>query len=103
MFELLKRSKRALPLLSVVVSVCLLAASIPARAQEGQSELPDSEGSVTDLANVLDSAATRRIENMLAALKERGGIELAVVTVKTTGGEKIFDYSQRLARKWDTG
>lgn len=100
MFELLKRSNRTSLFLAIVVSSCLLAAS--ARAQE-VSELPESEGSVTDLANVLDSAATRRLENMLAALKERGGVELAVVTIKTTGGEKIFDYSQRLARQWGTG
>lgn len=102
MFELLKRSNRTLLFLAVAASVCLLATSTRARAQ-GEGELPESEGSVTDLANVLDSAATRRLESMLAALKERGGIELAVVTVKTTGGEKIFEYSQRLARKWDTG
>ncbi|HWT03585.1 MAG TPA: TPM domain-containing protein [Pyrinomonadaceae bacterium] len=102
MFELLKRSNRTSLFVATVVSVCLLATSVPALAQEG-SELPESEGSVTDLANVLDSTATRRLENMLAALKERAGIELAIVTVKTTGGEKIFDYSQRLARKWDTG
>jgi tetratricopeptide (TPR) repeat protein len=101
MFELLKRSNRTRLFLSIVVSICLLAAFVPARAQEG--ELPESEGSVTDLANVLDSVATRRLEHMLAGLKERAGIELAVVTVKTTGGEKIFDYSQRLARAWDTG
>ncbi|HYG80512.1 MAG TPA: TPM domain-containing protein [Pyrinomonadaceae bacterium] len=102
MFELLKRINRTSPLLAIVVSACLLATSLPARAQEG-SELPESEGSVTDLANVLDSAATRRLENMLANLKERAGVEFAVVTVKTTGGEGIVPYSQRLARKWDTG
>ncbi|HJU53222.1 MAG TPA: TPM domain-containing protein, partial [Pyrinomonadaceae bacterium] len=87
--------------LAITVLACLLAAPVTALAQEG--ELPESEGSVTDLANVLDSVATRRLENMLANLKARAGVELAVVTVKTTGGEKIFDYSQRLARKWDTG
>ena len=102
MFELLKRSKLASPLLSLVVAASLLAAPARARAQDGAA-LPESEGSVTDLANVLDSGMTRRLESLLAALKERGGVELAVVTVKTTGGEKIFDYSQRLARKWDTG
>ncbi|HEY0376041.1 MAG TPA: TPM domain-containing protein [Pyrinomonadaceae bacterium] len=103
MFELMKRSNRSRLFLSIVVSACLLAAAAPARAQGEQSELPESEGSVTDLANVLDSGATRRLESMLTSLKERAGIELAVVTVKTTGGEKIFDYSQRLARNWDMG
>ncbi len=88
--------------MALVVASSLLAAPVRARSQEGAG-LPESEGSVTDLANVLDSGMTRRLESLLAALKERGGVELAVVTVKTTGGEKIFDYSQRLARKWDTG
>jgi uncharacterized membrane protein YgcG/tetratricopeptide (TPR) repeat protein len=102
MFELPKRRRRTSPLLVIVVAACLLAAPVRALAQEG-AELPESEGSVTDLANVLDSGMTRRLESLLAMLKERAGLELAVVTVKTTGGEKIFDYSQRLARKWDTG
>jgi tetratricopeptide (TPR) repeat protein len=103
MFELFKRSNSGPALLAIVVAACLLAPPAGARAQEAGAELPDSEGSVTDLANVLDSGMTRRLESLLATLKERAGLELAVVTVKSTGGEKIFDYSQRLARKWDTG
>ncbi len=101
MFELLKLRRCTSPLLAIVAAACLLTA--PVRAQEGAAELPESEGSVTDMANVLDSSMTRRLESLLAMLKERAGMEFAVVTVKTTGGEKIFDYSQRLARKWDVG
>jgi tetratricopeptide (TPR) repeat protein len=73
-----------------------------ARAQ-GEKLLPPREGSVTDFASVLDYAVSKRLENMLANLKERAGIELALVTVKTTGGKKIFDYSLQAAREWNIG
>lgn len=65
--------------------------------------MPPREGSVTDFASVLDYNASKRLENMLANLKERAGIELALVTVKTTGGKEISDYSLQVAREWNIG
>jgi uncharacterized membrane protein YgcG/tetratricopeptide (TPR) repeat protein len=106
MFDLLKRHKRSFAFFAILALVFLFLTASRARAQQQQGEeepLPESEGSVTDLANVLDSSMTRRLENLLANLKERAGIELAIVTVKNTGGKKIFDYSLQLAREWDTG
>jgi tetratricopeptide (TPR) repeat protein len=73
-----------------------------ARAQK-EKLLPPPEGSVTDFAGALDYNATKRLENLLATLKERAGIELTVLTVKTTGGKDIFDYSLRAAREWNIG
>jgi uncharacterized protein len=36
-------------------------------------------------------------------LKARAKIELAVATVKTTGGQSIYDYSLAVARGWGVG
>ena len=36
-------------------------------------------------------------------LKDKSDIEFAVVTVETTGGRPIFDYSLALARGWGVG
>jgi uncharacterized membrane protein YgcG/tetratricopeptide (TPR) repeat protein len=102
MFALSKRNNRAFLLTVILAAACLSALTVDARAQ-GEKLLPPREGSVTDFASVLDYAVSKRLENMLANLKDRAGIELALVTVKTTGGKKIFDYSLQAAREWNIG
>ncbi|MBA2733576.1 MAG: TPM domain-containing protein, partial [Acidobacteria bacterium] len=103
MFILSKRNNRTSPFLTILALICLFpAVAPPARAQE-EKLLPPREGSVTDFANALDYPTTKRLENMLANLKERAGIELAVVLVKTTGGKEISDYSLQVAREWSIG
>ncbi len=88
--------------ITLLLFISLLPSSVATRTQEGKL-LPPREGSITDFANALDYATTKRLENMLANLKERGGIELAVVLVKTTGGKEIADYSLQVAREWNIG
>jgi tetratricopeptide (TPR) repeat protein len=102
MFILSKRNNRAFLFTVILAFACLPALTAGARAQ-GEKLLPPREGSVTDFASVLDYSVSKRLENMLANLKERAGIELALVTVKTTGGKKIFDYSLQAAREWNIG
>jgi tetratricopeptide (TPR) repeat protein len=102
MFTLSKSNNRSSALLTLILLICLLPSFAAIRAQEGKL-LPPREGSVTDFANALDYATTKRLENMLANLKERAGIELAVVLVKTTGGKEIADYSLQVAREWNIG
>jgi tetratricopeptide (TPR) repeat protein/uncharacterized membrane protein YgcG len=72
----------------------------PARAQ---TRLAAPTSHVNDLAGVVDDAAKQRLENILANLQQRGGINLTVTTVKTTGGQDIFDFSRELARDWNIG
>lgn len=55
---------------------------------------------VGDYAQVIDARAERRLETKLAGLRKRAGIEFVVVTIATTGGEDIFDYSLAAARTW---
>ncbi|HEX8889558.1 MAG TPA: TPM domain-containing protein [Pyrinomonadaceae bacterium] len=76
----------------------------PVHAQESGSEsLPQPTGRVNDFAGVIDAQVKERVENMLANLKERGGIEFHVAIVKTTEGKDVADYSLELARAWKTG
>ena len=85
----------------------MLLCAVSARAQGGraytQSPLPAPTGFVNDYANVVDAATKQRLETILTNLKERGDIEFAVVTVPTTGGEEIFEYSLKVARGWGIG
>jgi uncharacterized protein len=83
----------------------LLAMRSTARADQGNSPLPPPNPFryVVDNAGVIDSATNQRMEKILRALKESGDIEFAVVTVKTTGDQDIFDYSLAVARGWGIG
>jgi len=58
---------------------------------------------VIDNANVIDEPNRQKLESILERLKAAANIEFAVVTVKTTGGQDIFDYGLALARGWGIG
>lgn len=72
-------------------------------AQSTASPLPRASGFVNDFAGVVDPASKSQLETILTNLKERADIEFAVVTVKTTGEQDIFDYSLAVARGWGIG
>src|SRR5882724_3869827 len=72
-------------------------------AQTTKSPLPPPTGYVNDYANVIDPQTKARLETILTNLKQRADIEIAVVTVPTTNGEDIFDYSLAVARGWGIG
>ncbi len=99
--------RSALPL-AFVAALCLwLACAGAASAQDAraytESPLPPPAGYVTDNSNVIDAATEERLTAILKGLKERADIEFAVVTVPTTGGRDIFDYSLSVARGWGIG
>ena len=63
---------------------------------------PSPRTPVVDYANVLDSATKERLNNILENLSENktANAEFAVVTVKTTGNQDIFDFSLAVMRGW---
>lgn len=79
----------------------------PVNASQHQAEakptLPPPTGFVSDFANVLDPETKERLQQALTELKDKSNIEFAVVTVETTGGQPIFDYSLALAKEWGIG
>jgi len=58
---------------------------------------------VVDNAHVIDTETRGRLEQIYRDLKARGNIEYSVLTVDTTGGQDIFDYSLAVARGWGIG
>ena len=65
--------------------------------------LPVPFNPIVDNAGVIDADTRLRLESIYRGLKERGSIEYAVLTVDTTGGQDIFDYSLAVARGWGIG
>jgi uncharacterized protein len=108
--RLSKPVKRALVLLALV-SACGACAQHPQpvanKAAEAeakvQSPLPPATGFVNDYANVFDPVAKKQLEMLLTDLRDKASIEFAVVTVDTTNGQPIFDYSLAVARGWGVG
>jgi uncharacterized protein len=90
-------------LVFAVAFVLLLSARGSANAQTAQSPLPQPTGYVNDYAGVIDSATKARLETTLGNLDRQQQIQFSVVTVDTTGGQEIFDYSQAVARGWGIG
>lgn len=76
--------------------------SLGTKAQN-QTLLPAPTGFVNDYANVFDVNSRQRLESLLVQLKEEANIEFAVVTVETTNGQPIADYSLQLAKEWGVG
>ena len=115
-FRVLRRSRavepsrprlRACALTLMAACVLSAVAASSTSAQNAPAPLPSPitapTGYVNDYANVIDAQTKSRLETILTNLKQRENIEIAVVTVQTTSGEDIFDYSLAIARGWGIG
>lgn len=96
---------------SVWIGFCLLALvflltpSTAAAQPTPQSPvpLPVPFNPIVDNAGVIDAETRQRLESIYLNLKERAQIEYSVVTVPTTGGVEMFDFSLAIARGWGIG
>lgn len=60
-------------------------------------------GYVNDFAGVLDEATRTYITQTCQQLDQKANAQVAVVTVNSTDGEEIFNYSVDLYQKWGIG
>jgi uncharacterized protein len=65
--------------------------------------LPSPFNPIVDNAHIIDAQTRQHLETLYLNLKERADIEYAVLTVDTTDGQDIFDYSLAVARGWSIG
>ncbi len=98
--SLTNRPKLKWPLF-VIGSAALF--SFFAITQFAQTATRSRTGYVNDFAAVLDEPTRGEITTILENLKQKTGIELAVVTVDSTAGQDIADFSLKLARAWNFG
>lgn len=98
--NLIERPKLKWPLFIIGI-VALF--SVFAIGQSAQTTTQSRTGYVNDFAAVLDEPARNELTTMLENLKQKTGIELAVVTVDSTAGQSIDNFSLKLARDWDFG
>jgi uncharacterized protein len=94
----------ARPIRAALVFLILIAAApFVCRAQQ-TFQLPDKPlGYVSDFANVLSPEAKAQLTALCTEVDQKAKAQIAVVTVPTTDGQDIFDYSHALATKWGVG
>jgi uncharacterized protein len=70
------------------------------RNQKSPPSVPARKGLVNDYSNALDQSSAQRLESTLHGLRQRSGIEFAVVFVDTIGSQSLEDYSSALIHAW---
>lgn len=88
---------RCLPLYCALV-LCLFSMS----ASAGIS-LPTPVGWVSDRAGLLDISTKNRLEQFLTEVNRQGGVEIAVVTLSTLGGQSVEEVAAELFAAWGVG
>lgn len=88
------RMKRFWPLLLLL----LLAVSIA-----GAVEYPQPKGFVNDFAGVMQPDTVQQLEAVLTDLRNKTGVEEAVVSVKSMDGLDVNTYAVELFKKWGIG
>ncbi|MDD9330851.1 MAG: TPM domain-containing protein, partial [Bartonella sp.] len=68
-----------------------------------QSKFPPLTGYVNDVAHLLDNTTKEELIKKLAALEEKTGDQIALVTLPTLSGSDIETYSNSLFRRWGLG
>ena len=84
--------------------LCLLLALVVSASAFAQSlNFPDLTGRVVDQAHLLPADAQQALEQKLAALEDKSGIQLVVATVSSLQGQEIEPYANDLFRHWALG
>ncbi len=65
--------------------------------------LPSLSGRVVDRANIIQPSTRAAIEQKLADLETKSGIQLVVATVPSLEGQEIEPYANELFRSWKLG
>ncbi|MEO2167439.1 MAG: TPM domain-containing protein [bacterium] len=95
--ERLRAAPASLLLLVAIASATLASAAIAI------PDLPRPTSFVTDTAGIIPAAVRTQIEALDTELRQKTGAEIAVVTVRTTGEDDIFDYAMAISEAWQPG
>jgi uncharacterized protein len=69
----------------------------------GGADIPKPKMHVEDRAKIIDKQTENRLNTFLAELETKTGAQVVVLTVKTTGGIPVDQFSLDLAREWKLG
>ncbi|MFQ5964922.1 MAG: TPM domain-containing protein [Candidatus Scalinduaceae bacterium] len=69
----------------------------------GEVDIPTPKMHVEDRAKIIDKQTENRLNAFLSELETKTGAQMVVLTVKTTGGIPVDQFSVDLANKWKLG
>jgi uncharacterized protein len=75
----------------------------PRKAVGEEGTFPNPVGFVNDFAGIIPERERDEIESLCADLERRTTVEIAVVTLKSTGSIPIEDYANELFNRWGIG
>jgi uncharacterized protein len=87
----------------LVLCAILLPAYPGSEPASAQASLPMPRHYVEDYANVISPADEQSLNGILQELEQKTGAQYIILTVETTGGTPIEDFSIKLAEKWKLG
>jgi uncharacterized protein len=104
-----RRTPKVLFLLLLIATSCHRpppasqnAAATPSPSASSQP-FPQRVGLVNDFANAFNASQKKNLEAALTQVKSDSDVEFVVVTIESTNGQALFDYSLALARQWAPG
>lgn len=83
-----------------LVALSVFLGLVPVQAQV---PVPELGGHLTDTAGFLATDERGEIHDRLVAFEKKTGAQIFVLTVASTGGESIEDFSQRVFESWKPG
>ena len=86
--------------LAIVICFVALTAALVARAEV---TVRQTSSRIVDRAGVIDPETTESLEKLLKELEKQTGAQVKVLTVRSTEGEGIFEFTQRHAELWKLG
>jgi uncharacterized protein len=81
----------------------LIPALLGGAAMISAQKFPSPTGYVNDFAGVMKPETRQQLEDILADLKQKTSVEVAVVTVKDMGGLDVNSYAVDLMKTWGIG
>jgi len=85
------------------IIITLTSLSVLASTAYSQADLPMPRRFVEDYANVINDSDERSLNGVLQELEQKTGAQYIVLTVLSTGGLPIEQFSIELAEKWKLG
>jgi uncharacterized protein len=96
---------------TLVLAFCVMLNYVEAQSKEPSENnriisIPDApvpHRYVNDFADILTPDQEQTLENKLVEIDKDTTVQIAVVTISTTGNVQLFDYAEQLFQKWGIG
>ena len=104
-----RRTPKLVLVALLVLTSCHHQPAAPQNAQAtpsptvGTQSFPPRVGVINDFANAFNPSQKKNLESAITQLKNDSDVEFVVVTIDSTNGQPLFDYSLALARQWAPG